>query len=68
MKGEKRIAPMDFANILQNQTLQRTAKFIIAGFNEMYFMRGGVKLVKIDELYNVLKNQLATGYYSRGKG
>ena len=42
-------------NILENQTFQRTAKFIMTDFYEMDFMKGIVILVKVDEMYNILK-------------
>ena len=41
--------------ILENQTFQRIAKFIMADFYEMDFMKGIVILVKVDEMYNILK-------------
>ena len=44
-------------NIIENQALQRTAKFIE--------MKGIVMLVKVDEVYNILKILLATSYWSR---
>ena len=51
----KHIALMDFAEyILENQTFQRIAKFIMADFFEMDFMKGIFILVKVDEMYNIL--------------
>ena len=47
----------DLRNILENQTFQRTVKFIE--------MKVNVILVKVDEMYNILKSLLATGYWSR---
>ena len=44
-------------NIIENHTLERTAKFIE--------MKGIVTLVKVDEVYNILKILLATCYWSR---
>ena len=41
----------------ENQTIQRTVKFIE--------MKVNVILVKVDEMYNILKSLLATGYWSR---
>ena len=41
-------------NILENQTFQRIAKFIMADFYEMDFMKGFVVLAKVDEIYNIL--------------
>ena len=41
-KGGKPIAPMDFKNILENQTFQRIAKFIMADFYKMDFIKGNV--------------------------
>ena len=46
-----------FKNIIENQALQRTATFIE--------MKGIVMLVKVDEVYNILKILLATSYWSR---
>ena len=31
-------------------------------------MKGIVKLVKVDEMYNILESLLATGYWPRGEG
>ena len=60
MKEEKDIAPLDFAIYLENQAFQRTAKFIE--------MKGIVILVvKVDDVYNILKCLLATGYWTRVK-
>ena len=46
IKGGKHIAPMDFAEYLENQTFQRIAKFVMADFYEMDFMKGIVILIK----------------------
>ena len=40
MTGKKHIAPKDLQNVLENQTFQRTAKFIMTIFYEMNFMKG----------------------------
>ena len=37
-------------NILENQTCQRMAKFVMADFYGMDFMKGIVILVKVDEM------------------
>ena len=47
-------------NILGNQGFKKTAKFI-----ERKVI---VILVKVDEMYNILKSLLATGYWSRHEG
>ena len=47
-------------NILENQKFQSAEKFIE--------MKGIVILVKVDEMYNILKSLLATGYWSRDEG
>ena len=39
VKGEKNDAPVDFENILENQTVQRVGKFIMSDFYEMDFMK-----------------------------
>ena len=43
-------------NILENQTLQRIAKFVMTDFYEMDFMEGIVTLVKVDEMNIILKS------------
>ena len=43
-------------NILENQTFQRIAKFIMADFYKMGFIKGSVVLVKVDQMYNTLKS------------
>ena len=43
-------------NILENQTFQRIAKFTMADFYETVFMKGIVILVKLGEMYNILKS------------
>ena len=40
----------------------------MADFYEMDFMKGIVILVKVDEMYNILKSLLAIGYWSRDEG
>ena len=59
IKGEKHIAQMYFA-------FQTTTKFIMADFSEMNFMKGIVILVKVDEIYKILKSTLANDFWSRG--
>ena len=58
IKSEKYITPMDFAEqkILQNQTFQRTSKFIFVDSSEMDLMNGIVISVKVDEMYNIRKS------------
>ena len=48
-KNWKHNAPLDFQNILENQTFQKIAKFIIADFYKMDFMKSNVILVKVNE-------------------
>ena len=55
-KEENTLLQCILQNILENQMFQRIAKFIMADFYEMYFMKGIVMLVKVDEMYNVLKS------------
>ena len=45
-----------FQNILENRMFQIIAKFIMADFYEMDFMKGIVILVKVDEMYDILKS------------
>ena len=59
---EKRISKVEntllqwiLQNIFGNQTFQRIVKFIMADFCEMDFMRDIVILVKVDEMYYILK-------------
>ena len=56
MKGKKHITPMDLQKILENQTFQRIAKFIMFDSHKMDFMRGNATLVEVDEMYNILKS------------
>ena len=42
--------------MLENQMFQRIAKFILVHFYEMDFMKDIVILVKVDEMYNILKS------------
>ena len=37
----------------------------MAGFYEMDFMKGIVRLVKVDDMYKVLKSPLANCFWSR---
>ena len=60
MNKNKTLHQWILENILQNQTFQRTAKFIE--------MKSSVILVKVDEMYNILKTLLATGNWSRDEG
>ena len=41
---------------------------IMADFYEMDCMKGIVVLVKVDEMYNIFKSLIATGYWSRYEG
>ena len=43
-------------NIVENQTFQRIAKFIMADFYEINFMKGTVILVKVGEVFHILKS------------
>ena len=54
-------------NISQNQKVQRTAKFIMAGFYEMDTMKGIVRLVKVDDMHKILKSPLANRFWSRDR-
>ena len=54
-KVENTLLQWILQNILENQMFQRIAKFIMADFYEMDFMKGIVILVKVDEMYNILK-------------
>ena len=52
-------------NILENQMSQTTAKFIMTDFYKIDFMKGIFRLVKVDEIYNILKSLLAIRYWLR---
>ena len=43
-------------NILENQTFQRIAKFVMVHSYKMDFMEGNVILAKVDEAHNILKS------------
>ena len=65
ISNKKHIDQMDLQNISENQKVQRTAKFIVAGFYEMDFMKGIVRLAKVDDMQKVLKSPLANRFWSR---
>ena len=50
--------------ISQKIRRQRTAKFIMANFYEIDFMKD-IILVRVDKIYNILKSLPATGYQSK---
>ena len=52
-------------NISENQTFQRIAKFIMADFYKMDFMKGIVILVTADEMYKIFKSPLAYHFSPR---
>ena len=54
-------------NISENQTFQGTAKFTMADFYEMDFMKGIVIFVKVDEMYSILKSLLTNRFWSRDR-
>ena len=43
-------------NILEYQTFGKMVKFVMVDFYEMDFMKSIVILVKVDEMYNILKS------------
>ena len=47
---------------------QRIAKFIVADFYEINFMKGIVISGKVDKMYDILRSLLATGCWSRDEG
>ena len=49
-KVKNRLLQWIFQNILENQTFQRIAKFIMVDSYEIDFMKGNVILVKVDEM------------------
>ena len=55
-KVENTLLQWILQNILENQTFQRIAKFIMTDFYEMDFMKGIVTLVKVDEMNIILKS------------
>ena len=57
-----------FEDILENQAFQRTAKFIETKSIVVLVKVLEKVFVKIDEMYNILKRVLATGYWSRDEG
>ena len=52
-KVENTLLQWILQNIFKNQTFQRIAKFIMADFYEMNFMKGIVILVNADKMYNI---------------
>ena len=55
-KVENTLFQWFFQNILESQSFQTVAKLIIANFYGIDFMKGIVILVKIAEMYNILKS------------
>ena len=55
-RAENTLLQWILQNILQNQMLQRPTNFIMADFYEMDFIKYIVILVKVDEMYNILKS------------
>ena len=55
-------------NISENQTFQRTPKFIMADFYEMDFMKGIAILINVEEMQKILESLLANRFQSRDKG
>ena len=47
---------MDFAEQLRKSGVSEILKFIMINSYKMDFMKGNVILVKVDELYNILKS------------
>ena len=56
IKGGKHIAPMDFADYLWKWDVLENSKVYYGRFYKMHFMKGIVTLVKVDEMYNILKS------------
>ena len=56
IKGEKHIALIDFAEHLRNPDVSENSKVFMVDIDEMDFMKGVVILVKVDEMYNILKS------------
>ena len=56
IKGEKHIAPMDFAEHLRKSDVSENSKVYMVDVYKMDFMKGIVILVKVDEMYNILKS------------
>ena len=55
-KVENTLLQWILQNIIENHTFQRIPKFIMTDFYEIDFMKGIVILVKVDEMYNILKS------------
>ena len=69
MKSGKNIVPMDSSESLRKSVSQNSnVKFIVGDFYKMDFMNGIVILVKVDEMYNILKSLLAISYWQRDEG
>ena len=69
MKSGKNIAPMDSSESLRKSVSQiSNVKFIMGDFYKMDFMNGIVILVKVDEMYDILKSLLAISYWQRDEG
>ena len=55
---------MDFEQYLKKSKFQRSAKCIMANFQKRK-LKCIVILIKVDEMYNILTNLVATGYWPR---
>ena len=56
IKGEKHIAPMDFAEHLRKSDVSENKKVFMVDFHGIDFIKGIVILVKVDEMYNILNS------------
>ena len=56
IRGQKTLLKLIFQNLLGNQTFKRIAICIMVDSYDMDLMKGIVILVKVDEIYNILKS------------
>ena len=57
---------MNFAKYLRKSDVSENSKVYMVDIYEMDFMKGIVILVKVDEMYKILKSPLANHFWSKG--
>ena len=57
---------MDFAKYLRKSDVSENSKVYFGDIYEIDFMKGIVILVKVDEMYKILKSPLVNHFWPRG--
>ena len=56
---------MDFAEYFRKSDVSENTKFTMTNLYEMDFMKGIVILLKVDQIYKILKSLLTNRFWSR---